>query len=193
MAAPDSTQRPAPEKFWSPHYIQHSAHIPPGREGLFDLVRAAPPTLRYENSLIFAQGDDVMLHGCQRSLGYECHAGDTQRFRKRRRKSSLYAGLLGGLLRYADRSGGELRHRAIWIHAVPCHTGSGHDAAIAALKRAICIANGIGVSARKRAESSRRFQYRSRSARTLGRPQPQVDSRAPPSSAPAAFRRPTVD
>jgi predicted SnoaL-like aldol condensation-catalyzing enzyme/ketosteroid isomerase-like protein len=51
------------EKFWSPDYIQHSAHIPPGREGLFNLVRAAPPTLRYENSLIFAQGDYVMLHG----------------------------------------------------------------------------------------------------------------------------------
>jgi predicted SnoaL-like aldol condensation-catalyzing enzyme len=53
----------AAEKFWSPHYIQHSAHIAPGRDGLFNLVRAAPATLRYENSLIFAQGDHVMLHG----------------------------------------------------------------------------------------------------------------------------------
>jgi predicted SnoaL-like aldol condensation-catalyzing enzyme/predicted ester cyclase len=53
----------AAEKFWSPNYIQHSAHIKPGRDGLFNLVRAAPPTLRYENSLIFAQGDYVMLHG----------------------------------------------------------------------------------------------------------------------------------
>jgi predicted SnoaL-like aldol condensation-catalyzing enzyme len=26
----------AAEKFWSPHYIQHSAHIEPGREGLFN-------------------------------------------------------------------------------------------------------------------------------------------------------------
>lgn len=51
------------EKFWSPDYVQHSAHIPPGREGLFNLVRAAPPTLRYENSLIFAQSNLVMLHG----------------------------------------------------------------------------------------------------------------------------------
>ena len=24
------------EKFWSPKYIQHSAHIPPGRDGLFN-------------------------------------------------------------------------------------------------------------------------------------------------------------
>lgn len=53
----------AAEKFWSPNYIQHSAHIPPGRDGLFSLVRSTPPTLRYENSLIFAQGDHVMLHG----------------------------------------------------------------------------------------------------------------------------------
>ena len=53
----------AAEKFWSPGYIQHSAHIPPGRDGLFNLVRAAPPTLHYENSLIFAADDLVMLHG----------------------------------------------------------------------------------------------------------------------------------
>lgn len=25
----------AAERFWSPNYIQHSAHTPPGREGLF--------------------------------------------------------------------------------------------------------------------------------------------------------------
>ena len=29
----------AAERFWSDRYIQHSAHIPPGREGLFDLVK----------------------------------------------------------------------------------------------------------------------------------------------------------
>jgi predicted SnoaL-like aldol condensation-catalyzing enzyme len=49
--------------FWSPDYIQHSAHIPPGRDGLFNLVREAPPTLRYVNSLIVVDGNDVMLHG----------------------------------------------------------------------------------------------------------------------------------
>ena len=50
-------------EFWSPGYIQHSAHIPPGRDGLFGLVRAMPPTLRYENHLILADGNDAMLHG----------------------------------------------------------------------------------------------------------------------------------
>ena len=49
--------------FWSDRYIQHSAHIPPGRDGLFNLVRSFPPTLRYENSLIMAEGDRLMLHG----------------------------------------------------------------------------------------------------------------------------------
>lgn len=50
-------------QFWSDSYIQHSAHIAPGREGLFNLVRAQPNTLRYENSLILAEGDQVMMHG----------------------------------------------------------------------------------------------------------------------------------
>ena len=36
----------AAERFWSDRYIQHSAHIAPGREGLFELVKAAPPTLK---------------------------------------------------------------------------------------------------------------------------------------------------
>ncbi len=49
--------------FWSPNYIQHSAHIPPGRDGLFNLVRAAPPEMRYENHLATADGDYVLLHG----------------------------------------------------------------------------------------------------------------------------------
>jgi len=53
----------AAEKFWSPHYIQHSAHIAPGREGLFDLVKGLPPTLRYESGTILAEGDFVIVHG----------------------------------------------------------------------------------------------------------------------------------
>jgi predicted SnoaL-like aldol condensation-catalyzing enzyme len=53
----------AAERFWSPNYIQHSAHIGPGRNGLFDLIRAAPPTLRYENQLIVAEGHFVICHG----------------------------------------------------------------------------------------------------------------------------------
>lgn len=38
----------AAERFWSPEYIQHSAHIQPGRDGLFNLVKSAPATLKYE-------------------------------------------------------------------------------------------------------------------------------------------------
>ena len=49
--------------FWSENYIQHSAHIAPGRDGLFNLIRSLPPTLRYQNALIVADGDYVMLHG----------------------------------------------------------------------------------------------------------------------------------
>ena len=50
-------------EFWSKNYIQHSAHIPAGRDGLFGLVRAMPNSLHYENHLILAEGNDVMLHG----------------------------------------------------------------------------------------------------------------------------------
>jgi predicted SnoaL-like aldol condensation-catalyzing enzyme len=57
------------ERYWSPEYIQHSAHIPPGREGLFGLVKNVPGTLRYENQLILANGDFVMLHGRYSGLG----------------------------------------------------------------------------------------------------------------------------
>ena len=51
------------KKYWSPNYIQHSAHIEPGRDGLFNLIRNAPDTLRYEHQLIVAEGDYVIAHG----------------------------------------------------------------------------------------------------------------------------------
>jgi len=51
------------ERFWSPKYIQHSAHIAPGREGLFELVKTLPEELRYDDALIVAEGDYVRLHG----------------------------------------------------------------------------------------------------------------------------------
>ena len=57
------------ERFWSDAYIQHSAHIAPGRAGLFDLVRSLPRTLRYENQLILAEGDYVIAHGRYSNIG----------------------------------------------------------------------------------------------------------------------------
>jgi predicted SnoaL-like aldol condensation-catalyzing enzyme len=53
----------AAEKYWSPNYIQHSAHIEAGRDGLFNLIRNAPDTLRYEHQLVVAEGDYVIIHG----------------------------------------------------------------------------------------------------------------------------------
>ena len=53
----------AAQRHWSPHYIQHSAHIAPGRVGLFDLIKSMPPTLRYEPGVIVADGDLVIVHG----------------------------------------------------------------------------------------------------------------------------------
>jgi predicted SnoaL-like aldol condensation-catalyzing enzyme len=59
----------AAEKFWSPHYIQHSAHIAPGREGLFNLIKNTPLTLRYEHGAVVADGDFVILHGRFSGMG----------------------------------------------------------------------------------------------------------------------------
>ena len=53
----------AAELFWSPNYIQHSAHIAPGREGLFDLIKSIPATLEYEPGTIVAEGDIVIVNG----------------------------------------------------------------------------------------------------------------------------------
>jgi predicted SnoaL-like aldol condensation-catalyzing enzyme len=53
----------AAERFWSPDYIQHSAHIAPGREGLFDLIKSMPSTLKYEPGTIVAEKDFVIVHG----------------------------------------------------------------------------------------------------------------------------------
>jgi len=59
----------AAEKFWSPHYIQHSAHIAPGREGLFNLVKSIPTTLKYEPGTIVAEGKFVIVHGRYSGFG----------------------------------------------------------------------------------------------------------------------------
>jgi predicted SnoaL-like aldol condensation-catalyzing enzyme len=53
----------AAEPYWPPNYIQHSAHIEPGRDGLFNLIKGIPPTLKYEAGLAMASGDLVMVHG----------------------------------------------------------------------------------------------------------------------------------
>jgi predicted SnoaL-like aldol condensation-catalyzing enzyme len=53
----------AAERYWSPNYIQHSAHIEPGRDGLFKLIKSTPPTLQYEPGTIVAENDFVIVHG----------------------------------------------------------------------------------------------------------------------------------
>jgi len=59
----------AAERYWSAEYIQHSAHIEPGRDGLFNLIKSSPPTLKYEPGAIAADGDFVIVHGRFSGLG----------------------------------------------------------------------------------------------------------------------------
>jgi len=59
----------AAERFWSSDYIQHSAHIAPGRDGLFNLIKSSPPTLKYEPGVIVADGEFVIIHGRFSGMG----------------------------------------------------------------------------------------------------------------------------
>lgn len=59
----------AAERYWSPNYVQHSAHIAPGRDGLFNLVKSIPATLRYEHGTIVAERDFVIVHGRFSGIG----------------------------------------------------------------------------------------------------------------------------
>ena len=65
-SGPNGSQFPTRPTWATPNYlryIQHSAHIEPGREGLFNLVKGAPPTLKYESGTIVAEKDFVIVHG----------------------------------------------------------------------------------------------------------------------------------
>src|SRR3979490_601131 len=59
----------AAEGYWSPHSIQHSNHIEPGREGLFNLIKSLPPTLKFEARVIVGGAYLVGAHGCFSGLG----------------------------------------------------------------------------------------------------------------------------
>jgi predicted SnoaL-like aldol condensation-catalyzing enzyme len=59
----------AAERYWSADYIQHSAHIEPGRDGLFNLIKSIPATLRYEAGIILADEEWVIVHGRFSGIG----------------------------------------------------------------------------------------------------------------------------
>jgi predicted SnoaL-like aldol condensation-catalyzing enzyme len=71
----------AAERYWSSIYIQHSAHIPPGRDGLYNLIRSTPATLKYEPGVIVAENDYVIVHGRFSGTGRprNCIAADVLR------------------------------------------------------------------------------------------------------------------
>ncbi|KVN40065.1 hypothetical protein WJ63_28955 [Burkholderia pyrrocinia] len=48
-------------QFWSDAYVQHSRHVPAGRDGLFGLVRAMGD-VRFEYDMVAANGDFVWVH-----------------------------------------------------------------------------------------------------------------------------------
>ncbi len=110
----------AAERFWSPQYIQHSAHIEPGRDGLFNLIKAAPPSLKYEPGVVLAEGDYVILHGRFSNIGLPVNwvAADVVRlkdgilvehwtsFRTRPPNNSPRAGALCSATRFRSKHSG---------------------------------------------------------------------------------------
>jgi SnoaL-like domain len=52
----------AAARFWSPNYVQHSAHIEPGRDGLFNLIKNMPPTFKHEHEQVVSDGELVIVH-----------------------------------------------------------------------------------------------------------------------------------
>ncbi len=59
--------------FWSGSYIQHSPHIEPGRNGLFELIRSAPDTLRYEHQLIVGTATTSLSTAASRTPAVPSH------------------------------------------------------------------------------------------------------------------------
>lgn len=58
----------AAETYWSPDYIQHSAMLPPGRDGLVAALKSMPD-LRYEFGVALATDDLVVIHGRITGMG----------------------------------------------------------------------------------------------------------------------------
>ncbi|MFP4593133.1 ester cyclase [uncultured Ralstonia sp.] len=48
-------------QFWSDAYVQHSRHVPAGRDGLFGLVRTLA-NIRFEYDMVIAKDDFVWVH-----------------------------------------------------------------------------------------------------------------------------------
>ena len=86
----------AAARFWSDTYIQHSAHIEPGRDGLFNLIRSTPGTLRYEHQLIVAEGDYVIVHGRFSGTGQPAALGGRRRCEDRERRPRRALGRIPG-------------------------------------------------------------------------------------------------
>jgi predicted SnoaL-like aldol condensation-catalyzing enzyme len=57
------------DRYWSPAYVQHSAYIAPGRNGLKELIASVPANMKYEPGLVVANGDYVMIHGRFTNVG----------------------------------------------------------------------------------------------------------------------------
>ena len=56
-------------RFWSSNYVQHGAHMEPGREGVLKLIKGSPASVKYEPGVIVTDGDFVIVHGRFSGMG----------------------------------------------------------------------------------------------------------------------------
>ena len=49
-------------EYWSPDYVQRSILIPPGKEGLFGLMKTLPAEMKWQPGIAVANDDVVFVH-----------------------------------------------------------------------------------------------------------------------------------
>ena len=160
----------AAEGFWSPDYIQHSAHIEPGREGMFALTKSLPADLRYENSLAVANGP---LRP-PTELPTPEHRPPTQRRLARRAETGVSRGIDPAQCRQAGtgKRAGRPAARAVLTGGVEATAGSSAAASVA---RAMGTAGDAGHAAGRSPRGAlgrcgpRRWHYRCPRQLAMGR------------------------
>jgi predicted SnoaL-like aldol condensation-catalyzing enzyme len=103
----------AAQRFWSPNCLQHSAHIEPGEDGLFNLANASPPEMGYEDALSAANGDYVMAHGRFSNTGLAASwiVVDVVRLARRPARRTLGCPAGGGHRRGVHERAADVRRR----------------------------------------------------------------------------------
>jgi hypothetical protein len=101
------------EHYWSPNYIQHSAHIAPGREGLFNLIKSIPSTLQFVTRQRIARAQQLIRETSRSQIEIALEVATPVRAISRRSsggKPVLRPAITGGRSPVSSRQG---QHQAL--------------------------------------------------------------------------------